>query len=125
MKISLIIPSRERISLLINCLNSFFSKAKNKANIEAIIIADDDDISFKDFNEYISYTKYNIKLFFVNRSKFCQRDYNNFGGRVSTGELIWVLNDDCIILTDNWDELIVNYVHSIFSTQKDKILYWY
>lgn len=123
MKTSLIIPSRERIGLLINCLNSFYNNANNKNNVETIIIADDDDSSFDNFESYINYTNFDIKLYKVPRSNFCQRDYNNYGGAKASGDLIWIMNDDCTILTKEWDLILEKKVQEIFCNQKDKILY--
>jgi hypothetical protein len=118
---SLIIPSRGRVRLLTNCLNSFFKKAKNKENVEAIVLADYDDKSMRDFEQYISIG--NIKVVFQNRSVKMIKDYNNYGTQCSTGKYVWIMNDDYEMVTNNWDEIMFNKAESFLSNKPDRIIY--
>lgn len=117
---SLIIPSRARTRLLVNCLKSFFGKAKYRKNIEAIILADYDDKSMRDF-EYISSD--NIKVVFQHQSDKMIKNYNNYGTQCSTGDFVWMLNDDYEMTTQNWDEIIHEDVKEFLKDKHDKVIY--
>lgn len=120
-KISIVIPTRERVSLLRSCLLSILEKSfKPERLFEVILIVDycDDetlnfvrDISDK-FKFYCSSTGMSLNslsVILTERSEYMQRDYNNAGANAAKGDLIFILNDDCIITTTDWDKKLVDY----------------
>jgi len=120
-KISVIIPTRDRISLLFDCLNSLLNNSYQEERLfEVILLIDSDDtktlqfaielqskfnfINLKDNTECNS-----LLIMVVKRSEYMQRDYNNAGAVAAKGELVFVLNDDAVISTKNWDYHIYNF----------------
>lgn len=120
---SLIIPTRNRVSMLKGCLLSFFNKCKRRANNEAIILADHDDTTIRDFSDFILENKMNAKIMLVWRSEMMIRDYNNFGTQCSLGKYIWILNDDFEIVTDDWDTIIKTDIENFCDKNGDRCAY--
>lgn len=118
MKISFVIPSRNRQTLLKNCIDSIFNTSDKPENIDVLVIGDNDDTSYDKFEP-----RNNVTLIQRERSVWWQRDYNNFGHSQTKGDLLWGLNDDCEIVTEKWDTILVNLVKDIYNQQKDKIAY--
>jgi hypothetical protein len=109
-KISLTLPTRGRIDLLSQCLCSFYYRASGNIPFEFVLIVDFDDHETIDFiRSFICEHKItNISCVLVYRSLFIQRDYNNLSVNASSGDLIFMLNDDVEMMTDCWDEIIHN-----------------
>lgn len=119
-KISIVIPTRERIDLLQQCLESILYNSSEERLFEVIFIVDFDDtktINFlrsitQNFNFYCPHTGdmlSSMSIVIVNRSTFMQRDYNNVGANMAKGDLVFILNDDCIIETKNWDKKLIEF----------------
>lgn len=120
---SLIIPTRQRISRLKSGLLSFFNKSKRRANNEAIILADHDDPSIRDFSDFIIEHELNAKIILVWRSEMMIRDYNNYGTQCSLGKYIWMLNDDFEVVTDDWDFIIKETIEQFCEKNGDRCAY--
>jgi glycosyltransferase involved in cell wall biosynthesis len=120
-KISVIIPTRERPELLTDCLNSLLDKSyKNNRLFEIILLIDNDDSetlktaiglqSKFSFTNILDNTKCNsLSIIVIDRSEYIQRDYNNAGAVAAKGALVFVLNDDAIINTIDWDKIIYDF----------------
>lgn len=120
-KISVIIPTRQRSQLLINCLNSLLDKSyKEDRLFEIILLVDNDDSEtlqtaielqskFNFINQFDSTLCNSLTIMIVCRSEYMQRDYNNAGSVAAKGELVLVLNDDVIMNTENWDHIIYQF----------------
>ncbi len=120
-KISVIIPTRERPELLTDCLNSLLDKSyKNNRLFEVILLIDNDDpetlktaINLQSkfsFTNILDNTKCNsLSIIVVDRSEYMQRDYNNVGAVAAKGDLVFVLNDDAIMNTLDWDKIIYDF----------------
>lgn len=120
---SLIIPSRDRLGMLENCLLSFFNKAKRRDHNEAIIVADHDDKSIRNFSDFILLHRMNARILHVHRSEMMIRDYNNYGAQCSTGKYLWMLNDDYEVATDDWDEVLKVNIESFCAANGDRVAY--
>lgn len=120
---SLIIPSRSRMRLLINCIHSFFGRAARPERIEAIVMADFDDPIMRSFEEYTLNNNYNIRVFFQRRTTKMIRDYNNLGAQCSTGKYIWIMNDDYEMVTQNWDAIMGSQCDAFLADKSDRVLY--
>ena len=120
MKISILIPTRNRISDLRRLLNSIHCKTFNLNSIELIVCVDFDD---KKTIEYLLNNKYSwfkdIKLIIRKQADNMSDDYYNLMAKASSGDLLWVLNDDCEIETKYWDNIIREKVKEL----KFKIFY--
>lgn len=113
-KISVVIPTRNRTSLLKECISSLIYNASENILVEYIFIVDFDDTetinvlrsldnNFKFHCNDTGDELCSMSIVMVNRSTFMQRDYNNVGANIAKGDLIFILNDDCIIETKNWN----------------------
>lgn len=107
-KFSLILNTRNRPQLLSNLIDSIIWKTANTAEIELLISADDDDIATQmKFNKYDpqwgGFLPEFASIEYIPRERNLHKRINNLVAR-SKGEFIWLLNDDCLIETQNWDE---------------------
>jgi glycosyltransferase involved in cell wall biosynthesis len=114
-KISVVIPTRNRVSLLLKCLDSFIQKSNADVPFEFVLVVDFDDVqTIAAINNLVNDKLYtNIICVTTFRSSFMQRDYNNLGVDVASGDLIFVLNDDVEMVTQDWNSLIYQKYLSI------------
>lgn len=120
-KISVIIPTRDRPEMLTDCINSLLDKSYKKNRLfEIILLIDNDDIetlttainlqSKFNFTNILDNTKCNsLSIIILERSEYMQRDYNNVGAVAAKGDLVFILNDDTIMNTNNWDKIIYDF----------------
>src|SRR5882672_9760370 len=106
MRFSIILPSRERVQLLVNLLVSISNTTTNKEQIEVLIAIDDDDKDTlsvtANFKEYFPFCRF----YTCKRSNQHAQDYYNYLSKRAIGKYLLALNDDCLFLTDGWDSLI-------------------
>ena len=108
-KISLLIPSRERINLKLTLISSLICTCHNINNIELIFGTDDDDPK-KDLTEKIcgnlDFVK-NIPIHnngkFIGISKIWNILYKH-----ASGDIIGYIGDDMIFKTPDWDAMIID-----------------
>lgn len=113
-QISLIMPFRERLDLLHGLMISLEETTNNLDNIELLCAIDsDDEIVLSEVNKLmISYKKFNLNFFIVNRSEHFIRDYWNFLARQANGRWIMAVNDDARFMTKDWDKIILNKMNT-------------
>ena len=114
-KISIILPTRGRRDVLKKSIESFVDKASNPERIEILFGVDEDD---KGVNEYI---KENLAEYLKSKKVearaniFKPLGYENLHTYVntlagnSTGDWLFFWNDDCLMVTEGWDEVISSY----------------
>ena len=109
-KISIIMATRGRTDLLLKCIDSFIKTSHPSVSFEFVLVVDfDDKETICAINELVNERLYsNIICIITFRSYFMQRDYNNLGVDAASGDLIFVLNDDVEMVTNNWNLLIYN-----------------
>ena len=109
--ISVILPSRKRFGLLLKSLESLYSKAKDPSRIEAIIRFDKDDISSISKISELPFGKIDLSVIVGNRMRgyIDLNKYINECCSVSTGDFLFLFNDDSTVITDNWDLEIEKY----------------
>lgn len=122
---SIVIPTRERYSLLIKCLDSIKNKTNELHKIEVILITDNDDIYSKEVIKDYKRCNPNVNIINleVERSPYLNKDYYNFGFSQAKGKYFWVLGNDCEILTQNWDGIVRTQLESFLSDKKDRLGY--
>lgn len=103
MKLSIIIPSRERIHLLQKCLYSIFEQNSNQHDIEVVLAIDDDDFIT---HGYLEGCEYPINYFSQPRSSHPTNSYINQSLKFLSGDLYWILGNDCTILTQDYDRIL-------------------
>jgi hypothetical protein len=103
-RFSLLIPTRDRILLLCNLLNTINVLTKHKLFVEVLIAVDDDDYFTRILLDQIKeQTGMDIKHFVFPRSGNLHWYYNQLFIR-SRGKYVICLNDDSVFETKNWDE---------------------
>ena len=108
-KISLIHPSRKRVSLALQTALKWLNKATNTSTeIEYILSIDETDPELENYKKIFSMNFPNIKVL-VNDNKTAIEAINN-GAKVSTGDLLIVVSDD-FDCPPNWDRLLWAYLH--------------
>jgi hypothetical protein len=123
MNFSLILPSRERINLLENLLESLLKNTSDIDNIEVWIAFDwDDSQSVKNIKKLSN--KFTFTQFLVtDRQNNLSDGYYNRLAKISNGKFVQVLNDDCQIVTNSWDEKAIKVLSEYQKFISDGILY--
>lgn len=108
--ISILIPSRNRIDILKNSINSLLSNASNPNQLQLLIRFDFDDInSINRFNELPNRTY--DKVLFGNRFRG-YKDHHLFLNElanIADGEFLFTWNDDTTMISKNWDSEVLKY----------------
>ncbi|MEK4513005.1 glycosyltransferase family 2 protein [Paenibacillus sp. FSL K6-2524] len=101
-KVSIIIPTRNMVSVLQKCLESIFKKTSYE-NFEIIIVDNnsDDPATFEAYHYWEEREKSRIKVFSLN-IPFNYSKLNNFGVTKAEGELLLLLNNDIEVISENW-----------------------
>lgn len=109
-KISIISPTRKRISCLNRLLNSIKKTASNLSQVEIVFIVDDDDDESLKFLKNTINSDELIKIKIVETKKNSEIFSNlwNLGLAVSDGEILIPFSDDAIFCTKNWDNIIID-----------------
>jgi len=114
-KISIILPTRGRTTMLKDSLESLIKTCKSPKDVELLLGVDEDD------TEVTGYIKEEVAPMLqeagieAKASVFKPLGYENLHTYVNTlasgatGEWIFFWNDDGIMLTDGWDEVIDSY----------------
>jgi hypothetical protein len=118
MKFSIVLPSRDRVGLLGQMLDSFKENTDDLSQIEILIVHDDDDHDTPGFLDQVPYTFF--KKFSTKRSMNFSKDYYNFLASKATGEWIVCGNDDMRCQTLHWDILAYEALKD-----KPRVIYGY
>lgn len=111
MNFSILIPTRNRISELLRLLESINSKTKNIDQVEIICCCDiNDKLSIDFLIDLNKFSNFDLKILIKEQSDNLSEDYYNYMAKTSIGKILWVLNDDCEIMTQDWDEIVLNQV---------------
>jgi len=108
--ISVLIPSRNRIDILKNSINSLLSNANDPNCIQFLIRFDFDDInSIQRFNELPNRAQ--DKILFGNRFRGFRDHYLflNEVAKIADGEFLFTWNDDTTMISKNWDLEVKKY----------------
>jgi glycosyltransferase involved in cell wall biosynthesis len=126
MKISLLVPTRERLQGIGRLLNSIVSCTKNLQDIEILFGTDEDDIYTHQFLNVINhqqlYPTLNISYYKRPRSEFINRDYYNWLAAFAKGDYIWAVADDLVFLVPEWDKLILEKAETYLADKPDRIV---
>jgi glycosyltransferase involved in cell wall biosynthesis len=118
-KISVVFPTRNRLELLKKCLESLLNKSYKKHRLfEIILVVDYDDketldyiVNIKDMFKFTDgdLMANSLSVLLTEQSEFMQRDYNNAASIAAKGDIIFLLNDDVVIETEDWDLKIYEF----------------
>jgi O-antigen biosynthesis protein len=100
--VSIIVATRDRIELLRPCIQSVIASAGHYPGATEIVILDNDseDPASLDYLAQLSHSaRIRIQRF---RGPFNYSAINNLGARLATGEVLVFLNNDTIVLRQDW-----------------------
>lgn len=117
MKISLLVPTRNRFVGLMRMWESAVSSANSPGNVEFVLRVDVDDIALEDLQKMNSKQ---IKVILGSRKKIQSELWNECCSSC-TGEICMLCADDIVFQTPSWDKLVIEE----FEKFPDRILYVY
>jgi glycosyltransferase involved in cell wall biosynthesis len=110
--VSILIPTRKRIQLLKECLDSINLKTQNTSLVEILIKIDSDDQETIDFiNQYKINFPITIKEVITDRKKGWGSldEHMNYLASFSEAEFLLGFNDDVEMLTEGWEQRYIPY----------------
>lgn len=111
---SILIPTRNRFDSLLKAVNSIIEKTNKLDRIEILIRFDEDDENSLSRVEELPTDKVSINIITGKRHKYeFLHKYVNEMCAETKGEFIVWFNDDCIIETQGWDNIIAEYTGKI------------
>jgi len=113
MKISLLVPSRERLNLKLTLISSIITSAKNINNIDLVFGVDEDDPTREIVYKIADAIPFVRIVDIKNNGKFIgiNRIWNILAANTKE-EIFGYVGDDMIFMTPNWDEKILNEFNS-------------
>lgn len=107
-KVSIVIPNKDHVDLLINCLDSIITLTTWK-NYE-IIIVENNSSDTKTFQFYDEIREKNDKIKLVTyQGEFNYSAVNNLGAKAAEGEYLLLLNNDTKVITPDWIEEMLGF----------------
>ena len=105
MEFSLFLNTRGRLTELINLLDSIVETTYDISNIEILINVDMDDVeTCEGVQELLNI--YPVRIFIIQRPANLHKALNSLA-KLTTGNFLFVLNDDVVFLTHGWDKIIL------------------
>lgn len=113
--IGIMIPTRKRVQLLKECLDSFNNKTTEKSIVELLIKMDTDDIETIDFVKNYK-SEISIKYIISDRKNGygSLNEYYDSLAEISDSEFLMVFNDDIEMLTEGWEQHFKPYSGKCF-----------
>ena len=114
-KISVLLPTRGRTTVLRKSLETLIEKASKPSRVEILFGIDEDD------TQVTEYIKNDLKSLFTENGMearanvFQPLGYENLHVYVNTlaanatGEWLFFWNDDCLMVSEGWDDVIASY----------------
>ncbi len=102
-KVSIVIPTRDNVALLRNCIESVESLTTYR-NYEVLIV--DNDSADSETVEYLSSTPHRVLRF---EEEFNYSRINNFAVGHAEGEYVLFLNDDTEVISSGWMEAMLGH----------------
>ena len=110
--ISILIPTRNRVILLKECLDSFNNKTQDKSLVEILLKIDTDDLETIEFiKQYKLTSSIEIKDIITNRKNGYGSldEHMNHLSSFSEAEFLLGMNDDIEMLTEGWEQRFIPY----------------
>ena len=107
--VSFIVPTRERTHQLLKSCISIEKNTTEKNIYEILICADEDDIQTIQW-VYKNKKRFNLKLIKTKRYGYDRlEEYCNKAAKRSSGNWLWLWNDDAILISKNWHKILRKY----------------
>lgn len=113
--ISVLLPTRGRTDVLFNSLKTLFDTAASPERIELVLGIDDDDTATREYLEQTVAPYLRDKKVECKANIFKPMGYENLHTYVNTlaasatGEWLFFWNDDALMVTEGWDNVIERY----------------
>lgn len=122
---SLILNSRGRPSQLYDLLVSIEQTTSSLSSIEVTICVDEDDLLTKEWIDNNRYEEFKFQIIFIIITPNTSNLHTNlnFAASVSSGKFIFGLNDDCLLLSQDWDKLSEEKLNNYLIDKPDGIVY--
>lgn len=107
MRISVLLPSRGRPNDLEEAVDSLYSNARNRDDVEVLVRLDSDDPTLR---EYLASPLKDVTSYFVNERGRGYPDMHLYVNQLSAfarGEWLFLFNDDARMRSPEWDRLIL------------------
>ena len=119
--ISIIIPFRDKVKLLENCIASILEKTER--DFEVVLV--DNGSQNEKTKKYLSKIAANSKIKIINYAKpFNFSAINNFAVKCATGEFLLFLNNDTEVISENWlEEMLKQFADPKVGAVGAKLLY--
>jgi len=106
-KISILIPTRERVLKFERFLNSIIKNTLKLERCEILVLIDNDDPEKNKYLNLISeFRKKNLEINVHHENLSTHGKRNNFLAQHSHGQILFPANDDMKFITKNWDKLL-------------------
>ena len=114
-KVSILIPNKDNIKLLKNCIDSIL-KLTTYENYEIVIIENNSEKeeTFKYYEKIVNNEKIKVLDYTnsTNKKEFNYSSLINFGVKNVDGDFVLQLNNDTKLLTPNWLEIFIGYAQN-------------
>jgi len=113
--ISVLLPTRGRRDLLKKSIHTLIDKANQKDKVEILFGIDEDDEGIQEFIKEEMAPYFNTHKVEARASVFKPLGYENLHIYVNTlagaatGEWLFFWNDDCLMVSEGWDDVIRQY----------------
>ena len=106
-KISILIPTRERVLKFERFLNSIVKNTLKLERCEILVLIDNDDPELNKYLDLVSkFRKKNLEINVYHENLPTHAKRNNFLAKHSLGEILFPANDDMIFITKSWDKFL-------------------
>jgi hypothetical protein len=125
MDFTIMIPTRKRPIMIQNLLFSIYHTAKNKNQVETIVMYDEDDIVTCKKIEELKLIYINFPVRFIERPRHysINNSYYNGMAKLSQGEYLVSVNDDTTFMKFNWDIETIDKLNKYMLDKPDGIVY--
>lgn len=122
-RFSVIITTRERVKMLNDCMNSIRDTVSDFANVEIIVMSDNDDADTTTtmLNPRSHFPK--VRWYSRQRSRWMHKDYINVGAKIAEGKYVVSVNDDVVFRTKDWDRLVWDRLEEYLKDKPDGVVY--
>lgn len=121
--ISLIVPTKtfDYFQNMYNSLVKNLSDKKLSSSVE-ILIKIDESSMFEHFDSFLKngIFKYKILIYPRHESRLSLHLFFNDLCRLSSGQILWILNDDALLLHGDWFNILIKTLNTVY---KDNIYY--
>lgn len=109
MKTSILISSRKNPEFLVDTVNSYINLCSSPQNVEILVALDDDDNTRFFFIDCFENNPL-VKIFVLKRVGYWRlNETMNFLSSKSSGNILWMSTNKCVIKTKSWDKILEPY----------------